>query len=73
MQVSAVSNRIPQIDPDAEAHGAVKRLIAIVFWDLLFNLYSALHRPVDAVEYNQQEVATRLDDLATVLVNCRIY
>jgi hypothetical protein len=44
-----------------------------VFWDLLLDPNSALHRAVDAVEYNQQGVATRLDDLATVLANCRIY
>ena len=41
--------------------------------NLLLHLYGATHRPVDAVEHNEQGVATSLNDPAAVLLYRRVY
>jgi len=40
--------------------------------NLLLNLHRTAHCSIEAIEYDQQGVATGLDDPATVLVDRRI-
>ena len=46
---------------------SVRRLVSVVDRNLLLHLHGAAHRPVDAVEHDQQRVAAGLDDPATML------
>jgi hypothetical protein len=72
VQISPVCNRVADVDPDAESDGAVGRLVAITVRHLLLHLYGATHRPINAVEHNQQRIATGLHDPAAVLLDGRI-
>ena len=73
MQVSSVSNRVTDVDPDAKANGSIRRLISVVDRDLLLHLHSTAHRPVDAVEHDEQGIAASLDDPAAVLLDRWVY
>ena len=73
VKVSPVCNRVANVDPNAEADGAVRRLIAIMVGHLLLHLHRTAHRTVDAVEHDEQEIAPSLDELATVLLYRRVY
>ena len=72
MQVSAISNGVADVDPDAEPDGAIRGLIAIMDRNLLLNLDSTADRPVYAIEYDEQGIATSLNDPAAVLLDCRV-
>ena len=72
VQVSAVGNRVAKVDPDAEADGSIRRLISVVDRNFLLHLHGTAHRPIDAIEHDEQGVAARLDDPAAVLLNRRI-
>ena len=41
--------------------------------NLLLHLHGIAHRPVDAVEYDQQGITAGLDDPATMLRYRRVY
>ena len=69
VQVSAIGNRVANVDPDAEADGSIWRLVAVVDRHLLLHLHGAAHRPVDAVEHDEQGIAAGLDDPATMLLD----
>ena len=73
VQVSPIGNRVANVDPDAEADGSIRRLIPIVDRNLLLHLHGAPHRPVDAVEHDEQRVAASLDDPATMLLDRWVY
>ena len=72
VHVSAIGNRIANVDPDAEADGSIGRLVAIVDRNLLLHLHGTAHRSVDAVEHDEQGVAAGLDDPAAMLLDRRI-
>jgi hypothetical protein len=72
VQVSPIGNHIPDIDPDAEADGSIRGLIAIVDRRLLLVLYGTTYRSVYAVEHDEQRIAPRIDEPATMLLDCRI-
>ena len=42
-------------------------------WNLLLHIDGTPHCPVDAIEYDEQGVATGLDDPAAVLIDRRVY
>ena len=67
VEVSAIGNRVAEVDPDAEADGPIRRLIAIMDRNLLLHLHGTAHRPVDAVEHDEQGIAAGLDDPAAML------
>ena len=69
MQIGSVCNRITDVDGDSEADSAIRWLIAVVYRDLLLHLHGTAHRPVDAVECDQQRIAPGLNDPATVLLD----
>ena len=54
VQVSAVGNRVAKVDPDAEADGSIRRLISVMDRNLLLHLNGTTHRPIDAIEHDQQ-------------------
>ena len=72
VQVSPVSNCVTNVDADTEAHGPIGRLVTVEHRHPLLHLHGTAHRPVYAVEDNQQGVATCLDDPAAVLLYYRI-
>jgi hypothetical protein len=72
VQVRAVRDHIADVDADAEANAPVRRLVAVIDRDLLLHLDRATHRTVDAVERDQQRVATGLHYSAAVLADCRV-
>ena len=72
VQVSSIGNRVTNVDPDAKANGSIGRLIAVVDRNLLLHLHGTAHRPVDAVEYDQQGIAASLDDPAAMLLDRRV-
>ena len=72
MQVSPISNGVSNVDADAKADGSIRRLIAVVDRNLLLHLHGTAHRPVDAVEHDQQGVAAGLDDPAAMLLDRRV-
>jgi hypothetical protein len=73
VEVSAICNRVANVDPDAKADGSVGWLLPIMDWNFLLHLHSTAHRPVDAVEYDQKGIASGLHDLATVFIDRRVY
>jgi len=56
-------------DADAEAHGKVRRLIAVVDRNLLLNLHSATHCAVDAIKDDQERITAGPHDPAAVLLD----
>ena len=64
MQVGAVRNRIADIDPDAKADGPIGRVANIMVGNLLLHLDRAAHGSIDAVEHDQQRVASGLNQSA---------
>jgi hypothetical protein len=72
MQVGAVWDRIASVDADAEADAPVRRLVSVIYRDLLLHPDRAAQRTVDTVEHNQQRVAAGLHHRTTVFTNHRI-
>ena len=67
MQISAVCNRVANVDPDAKAYGSIGRLVTVIVGHPLLHLHGAPYRPIDAVEHDQQGIAASLDDPTTML------
>jgi hypothetical protein len=67
MQVGSIGNRITDIDPNAEADRAVGRLVLVALRYPLLDLHGATDCAFDAVEHDQQRIATRLNDPASIL------
>ena len=72
VKVGPIGNRVANVDPDAEADGPVRRLVAIMVGNLLLHLHGTAYRPVDAVEHDQQGIAPGLDDPAAMLLDRRV-
>ena len=72
VQVGAVRDHVADVDADAEADAAVRRLVAVIHRHLLLHLDRAAHRAVDAVERDQQRVAAGLHHPAAVLADRRV-
>jgi hypothetical protein len=69
VQIGPVCNRVANVDPDAEAYGSIWRLLAVVDRNLLLHLHGTPHRPVNAVEYDEQRVSSGLDDPTVMLAD----
>ena len=72
VKVSAVRDHVADVDTNAEANAPVSRLIAVIDRHLLLYLDRATHRAIDAVERDQQRVATGLHHSAAVLADGRV-
>jgi hypothetical protein len=68
VEVSAIGNCVAKVDPYAEADRPISGLIGIVNWKLLLNFDPAAHRPVNAVEHDEQGIPAGLNDLPAVLL-----
>jgi hypothetical protein len=69
MQVRAIGYHVTDVDPNAKSDGPIGRLIGIVFGHVLLHLDRAADGPVEAIEPNEQRVASGLDDPPAVLVD----
>jgi hypothetical protein len=67
VQISAISNRIAEIDADAEPDRPIWELVVVVARHLLLHLETAAHCAVNAVEHNEQGVTAGLDDPPAML------
>ena len=67
VQVGPVGNRVTDVDPHAKPDRSVGGLPCVIQRHLLLHLHGTAHRPVDAVEHDQQRVAAGLDYSATML------
>ena len=71
MDVGAIWDHITDIDPDAEAYGSIRGLVALSsFGHLLLHLQGAAHCSVDAVEHNESGIAPCVDDPACAYRLC---
>ena len=73
VKVSAIGDRVANVDPDAEPDGSFRGLVAVMDRNLLLHLHSATHRPIDAIKHDEQRVAAGLDDPAAMLIDRRVY
>ena len=69
MQVSAIGNRVTEVDADAEPDGTIRWLVSVLDRNLLLHLDRAAYGSVDAVEYQEEGVAPRLNDPAVMLLD----
>jgi hypothetical protein len=69
MQVGAIGKHVANVDADTKSDGAIGRLIAIVVRHPFLHVDSAAHSPVDAVEHDEQRIASGLNDPAAMLVD----
>ena len=69
VEISPIGNHVAKIDADTKADGSVGRLVAIVDRNFLLHLHRTAHRPVDAVEHDEQGVAAGLDDPAAMFLD----
>src|SRR3954453_6785487 len=68
VDVRAVWNHIADVDADAETECSVGRQVGIVGGQLLLHLHDTTHCPINAVEYQEEGVTSRVGDPATILV-----
>jgi hypothetical protein len=73
MQISPVSDGIANVDPNTKSDGSVEGLVAIVDWYLLLNRHGTAHRPINAIEYDQQRIASSLNNPTAMLIDRRVY
>ena len=62
-------DHVANIDADAEANGAIGRLVAIMDGHLLLHLHRTAHRSVNAVEHDEQRITAGVDDPAAMLLD----
>src|SRR4051812_6523009 len=67
MQIGALGDRVTDIDANAEADCTVGRLVLVGLRHPSLDLHSATDRSLDAVEYDQQRIAARLNYPASIL------
>ena len=69
VDISAIWNHIAYIDADAKTDGSIGRLITVVDRHLLLHFGRTAHCSLDAVEHDEQGIASRVDDPAAVLID----
>src|SRR5665811_2091828 len=69
VQVCPIGNCVTKVDPDAKAHGAFSGMVAVKDRNLLLHRDGTAHRPVNAIEYDEERVAAGLNDPAAMLIN----
>ncbi len=53
VEISAIGYRVAKVDPDAETHGAVRWMVAVMYRNLLLNPYGTAHRAINAIEHDE--------------------
>ena len=69
MQIRAIGNHVADIDADAKPDSPVRGLIIIIIGHTLLHVDRATYSAVDAVERDEQRVATGLNELPAVLID----
>jgi hypothetical protein len=69
MQVRTIGNYVTDVDANAKPDGLIGGMIAIVTGHLLLHFDRAAHCPVDAIEHDEQRIASGLNDPPTMLVD----
>ncbi len=72
VQISAIRDRIADVDPDPKADGPIRKLVTIKDRNILLHLDRKAYCPIDTVEYHQQGVAAGLNNPAAMSVEGRI-
>ena len=70
MQISPVCDRIANVDSDTKADSPFRRLVAVIVGHLLLHLHGTAHRPVDAIEHDEQRIAAGLNNPSAMLLDC---
>jgi hypothetical protein len=72
MQVRAIGNHVADVNANPKQNGPIGGLIAIIVGHPLLHLDRAAHCPIDAIERDEQRVASGLNELPAMLVDCWI-
>ena len=72
VQIRSIGNHVANVDSHAEPNGSIAGQVAVAYLHLLLHLHGAAHRPLDAIEHDQQGIASGLDDQATMIINGRV-
>ena len=72
VEISSICNRIANVNPDTETDRSLRWLISVMDRNLMLNLDSTAHRPVDAIEHDEKGIATSLNDPAAVFIDRRV-
>jgi hypothetical protein len=69
VKIGSIWNGVAKVDPDPKADSPIRRLVAIMDGHLLLHLHGTSHRPIDAVEHDEQRVTAGLRDPAAVFLD----
>ena len=72
MQIRPIGNHVANVDAHTKPNGAIAWDVAVAYLHLLLHLHGAADRPLDAIEHNEQGVASGLDDHATISIDGRV-
>ena len=67
MDIEAIWNYVADVNADTEADCPIRRLIAILGGHFLLYLHSTAHRPINAVEDDEQGVTCGIDEPTAML------
>jgi hypothetical protein len=57
VQVSAIRNRVADVDPNAEANGVIRWYVTVVGWNVPLHPNGALHGTIDTIEHDESSGA----------------
>jgi len=69
VQVSSIRDSVAEVDSNTEEDGSVRRMIPVMDRNLFLHLHGTSHCPVNAVEDDQQGIATGLNNFAAMLLD----
>src|SRR5690348_14838578 len=72
VEIRAIRDRVTNVDADTKANGPISTLLAIMNGDLLLHVDRTADGAINAIENNEERVATGLDDFAPVFVDRRV-
>src|SRR5262245_32375295 len=72
VQIRAIRDRIADLDPHTKTDSPIWRTVSVERRDLTLHLHGTAHGTINAVEHDQQRVATSLDNLPAMFVDGRI-
>jgi hypothetical protein len=69
MQIGPANNSVADVDADPKADGSIRRLVTIIDGHLLLHPHGTAHRPVNAIENDEQGIDPGLNDPAAVFLD----
>ena len=73
VEISPVGNHVTDVNADTKADGPIGGMVAVIGRYRLLHLHGTAHRPIDAIEQDEQGVASGLNDSAAMLIDRRVY